>query len=80
MGSRHGVFPKRQVESGPGNAAGKNLRLSETRRSWRDLTFPELRRLAEEGKASGLSKEDGESVLDRLEAKYRGLIARKPGA
>jgi hypothetical protein len=36
-----------------------------------------LRRLAEEGRLSGLLAEDGEKTLDRLEAKYRSLAERK---
>jgi putative addiction module CopG family antidote len=34
----------------------------------------ELRRLAEEGRASGLSSEDGTAFLDRLVEGYRGMI------
>jgi hypothetical protein len=34
----------------------------------------ELRRLAEEGRVSGLSDEDGEAFLARLEAKYRAMM------
>jgi antitoxin ParD1/3/4 len=34
-----------------------------------------LRAQVEEGRASGLSDEDGESVLDRLDAKYRAAAA-----
>jgi hypothetical protein len=39
----------------------------------REISAAELRRLAEEGRLSGLSDEDGQAVLDRLEAKYRLL-------
>lgn len=35
------------------------------------LSIAELRRLAEEGRLSGLSDEDGDAFLNRLEAKYR---------
>ncbi|MGH7056102.1 MAG: hypothetical protein ACREFA_20060 [Stellaceae bacterium] len=45
-----------------------------------DLTLAELARLAEEGKASGLSDEDGEALIDRLVAKYRSLVGRKSGS
>ncbi|MGH7098622.1 MAG: hypothetical protein ACREE4_13280 [Stellaceae bacterium] len=46
-----------------------------------DLTLAELARLAaEEGKASGLSDEDGEALIDRLIAKYRSLVGRKSGS
>lgn len=55
------------------------LRLSEERRTLRDSEVAELRRLAEEGEASGLSEQDGETTLDRLAAKYRSLVRRKPG-
>ncbi len=34
----------------------------------------ELRDLAEKGRMSGISDEDGETVFDRLEAKYNALI------
>lgn len=40
----------------------------------------ELARLAEEGKASGLSDEDGEALIDRLTAKYRSPARVKSGA
>lgn len=45
----------------------------------RDREIGELRRLTEEGEASGLSEEDGEALLDRLEAKYRALVERNSG-
>ncbi|HZU89394.1 MAG TPA: hypothetical protein VE993_09070 [Stellaceae bacterium] len=44
-----------------------------------EIELEELRRLAKEGEVSGLSEEDGEALLDRLEAKYRDLIPPKPG-
>ena len=50
------------------------LRLLEDQEKLRELRLAELRRLAEEARASGLSAEDGEAVLDRLEAKYRAMI------
>ncbi|HME23069.1 MAG TPA: hypothetical protein VKI44_17345 [Acetobacteraceae bacterium] len=37
---------------------------------------PELRQLVEHGRASGLSDQPGEAVLDRLEAKYRSIAKR----
>jgi hypothetical protein len=52
-------------------------RLSEEGKTLPEVEIGELRRLAEEGAASGLSEEDGEAVLDRLEAEYRSLAARK---
>lgn len=45
----------------------------------RDLTLAELADLAEEGRASGLSEEDGEALIDRLIAKYRNLVRGKSG-
>ncbi|HJU17413.1 MAG TPA: hypothetical protein VJ770_13220 [Stellaceae bacterium] len=53
--------------------------MSEKRKTVLDIEIEELRRLAEDGAASGLSEEDGEAVLDRLEAKYRALGDRKSG-
>ena len=50
------------------------LRLLEDQEKLRGLRLAELRRLAEEGRASGLSADDGEAVLDRLDAKYRAMI------
>jgi hypothetical protein len=43
------------------------------------IELEELRRLAKEGEVSGLCEEDGEALLDRLEAKYRHLIPPKSG-
>jgi hypothetical protein len=40
------------------------------------MKIAELRRLVEEGRASGLSEEDGEAFLDRLKAKYRAMAER----
>ena len=63
------------VESGRYNDAGEvvrdGLRLLEERERLRDTRIAELRRLAEEGRLSGISDEEGEAVLDRLEAEYR---------
>jgi hypothetical protein len=39
----------------------------------REISTAELRHLSEEGRMSGLSDEDGEALLNRLEAKYRLL-------
>ena len=47
------------------------LRLLEERERLREVKVAELRRLAEEGRLSGRSDEDGEAVLDRLEVEYR---------
>jgi hypothetical protein len=70
----------RPDESRPGNTARGRLHVSQAHRALRDIEPAELRRLAEEGKASGLSDEDGEALIDRLEVKYRGLAARKSEA
>lgn len=45
------------------------LRLLEDRENRREGRSAELRRLVEEGEASGLSEQDGEAFLDALEAK-----------
>lgn len=74
---------KELVASGRYNNASEvlrdGLRLLEERERLREIKVLELRRLAEEGRLSGLSEDDGEAVLDRLEAKYRALAARDPG-
>jgi len=49
------------------------LRLLEDRENLREIRLAELRRVAEEGRQSGLADEDGETILDDLEAKYRAL-------
>ena len=49
------------------------LRLLEERERLREVKVAELRRPAEEGSLSGLSDEDGEAVLDRLEVEYRRI-------
>ena len=68
------------VESGRYNNASEvvrdGLRLLEEREKLREIKVAELRRLAEEGRLSGLSNEDGEAVLDRLEAEYRTRAER----
>jgi Arc/MetJ-type ribon-helix-helix transcriptional regulator len=50
------------------------LRLLEDRDRQRRL---ELRRLVEQGRASGVSDQPGEAVLDRLETKYRRIAKRR---
>ena len=73
-------FIQSLVESGRYNNASEvvrdGLRLLEERERLREVKVAELRRLAEEGRLSGLSDEDGEAVLDRLEAEYRAIAAR----
>jgi antitoxin ParD1/3/4 len=82
LGTRFESFVKELVESGRYNNASEvvrdGLRLLEDREKLREIKVAELRRLAEEGHLSGLSEDDGEAVLDRLEAKYRALAERKP--
>ena len=83
LGERFEKFIDGQVRSGRYNNASEvvrdALRLLEDAGKLRDLQYEELRRLVEEGRASGLSGEDGEAVLDRLQAKYRAVAQRRPG-
>ena len=83
LGDRFEAFIDAQVQGGRYNNASEvvrdALRLLEDQEKLRELRLAELRRLAEEGSTSGLSAEDGEAVLDRLEAKYRAMI-RSPAA
>lgn len=83
LGERFEAFIDAQIQGGRYNNASEvvrdALRLLEDQEKLRELRLAELRRLAEEGRASGLSAEDGEAVLDRLEAKYRAMI-KSPGA
>jgi len=78
LGHGFEAFIDAQVREGRYNNASEvvrdALRLLEDQEKLRELRLAELRRLAEEGRASGLSAEDGEAVLDRLEAKYRAMI------
>jgi antitoxin ParD1/3/4 len=80
LGTRFETFVKSLVESGRYNDASEvvrdGLRLLEERESLREIRIAELRQLAEEGRLSGLSEEDGEAFLDRLEAKYRAMAER----
>jgi antitoxin ParD1/3/4 len=80
LGSRFEALVKELVESGRYNNASEvvrdGLRLLEDREKLREVKVAELRRLAEEGLLSGVSNEDGEAVLDRLEAKYQRLAER----
>jgi antitoxin ParD1/3/4 len=80
LGSRFEALVKGLVESGRYNNASEvvrdGLRLLEDREKLREVKLAELRRLAEEGRLSGISDDDGEAVLDRLEAKYRLLAER----
>ena len=82
LGARFEAFVKGLVESGRYDNASEvvrdGLRLLEDRERLREIKVAELRRLAEEGRLSGLSVEDGEAVFDRLEAKYRAMAERTP--
>ncbi len=81
LGNRFEAFIDAQVQEGRYNNASEvvrdALRLLEDHETERELKVAELRRLAEEGRASGQSDEDGDAFLDRLDAKYRGMI--RPG-
>jgi antitoxin ParD1/3/4 len=74
------AFIRELVDSGRYESADEvirnGLRLLEDREREREVKIEELRRLSEEGRLSGLSNDDGEAVLDRLEAKYRRLAER----
>ena len=77
LGLRFEAFVKGLVQSGRYNNASEvvreGLRLLEDRERLRETKIAKLRRLAEEGRLSGLSEEDGEAVIDRLEAKYQAV-------
>jgi antitoxin ParD1/3/4 len=81
LGAHFDAFIDAQVKEGRYNNASEvvrdALRLLEDEEKLRVLRLAELRRLAEEGRASGLSTDDGDAVLDRLEAKYRAMIDRR---
>ena len=76
LGDRFENFIDAQVQGGRYNNASEvvrdALRLLEDQEKLRELRNAELKRLVEEGRESGLSETDGEAVLDRLDAKYRG--------
>ena len=82
LGSRFEAFVRGLVESGRYSTASEvvreGLRLLEDREQRRELKLAELRRLAEDERVGGLSDEDGETVLDRLEAKYRAIAEGAP--
>jgi antitoxin ParD1/3/4 len=81
LARRFEAFVKELVDSGRYNNASEvlrdGLRLLEDREKLREIRIAELRRLAEEGRVSGLSEEDGEAFLHRLEAKYKSPRKRK---
>lgn len=78
LGERFEAFIDAQVQGGRYNNASEvvreALRLLEDHEQLREIKRVALRELAEEGKKSGPSPEDGEALLDRLEAKYRARI------
>ena len=78
LGDRFEAFIDAQVQGGRYNNANEvvrdALRLLEDQEKLREPRLVELRRLAEDGRTSGLSAEDSDAVLDRLEAKYRAMI------
>lgn len=80
LGIHFEALIKGLVESGRYNDASEvvrdGLRLLEKRERLREVKVAELRRLAEEGRLSGLSDKDGEAVLDRLEAECRARAER----
>jgi antitoxin ParD1/3/4 len=83
LGARFEAFVKELVASGRYNNASEvvrdGLRLLDEREKLREIKVAELRRLAEEGRLSGLSEDEGEAVLDRLEAKYQAMAADGSG-
>jgi len=83
LGARVEVFVKELLASGRYNNASEvvheRLGLPGKREKLREIKVAELRRLAERGRLSGLSEDEGEAVLDRLEAKYRAMAADGPG-
>jgi antitoxin ParD1/3/4 len=78
LGDHFEEFIDAQVNGGRYNNASEvvrdALRLLEDQERQRQL---ELRRLLDQGQASGVSDEPGEAALDRLEAKYRGMTKRR---
>jgi antitoxin ParD1/3/4 len=78
LGEHFEEFIDAQVTGGRYNNASEvvrdALRLLEDQDRQRQL---ELRRLLDQGRASGLSDEPGEAVLDRLETKYRSMTTRR---
>jgi antitoxin ParD1/3/4 len=83
LGERIEAFIDGQVRGGRYNNASEvvreALRLLEDHEKLREIRLVELRRLAEEGRSSGLSEEDGEAVLDAFEARYRAMAGRRTG-
>ncbi len=74
LGDRFDAFIDSQIQDGRYNNASEVVRDALRLLEDRELRVSELRRLAEEGRMSGISNEDGETVLDRLEAKYSAML------
>ena len=78
LGEHFEAFIDAQVAGGRYNNASEVVRdalhLLEDQERQRQL---ELRRLLDQGRASGVSDEPGEAVLDRLETKYRSMTKRR---
>ena len=53
------------------------LRLLEDRERQLEAGLSELRGQVEEGRASGVSEQDGDAFLDELEATYEAMAARR---
>lgn len=79
---RFEAFVRQLVESGRYQSIDEvveaGLRLLQEQEAVRAGGVARLRRLAEEGRLGGLSDEDGDRLLDRLEAEYRAMIRRPP--
>ena len=78
LGPRFESLVRHLVESGrysdPSDVLRDGLRLLEDRERLRAIRIAELRRLAEEGRASGLSDEPADAFFDRLETKYPSSV------
>ncbi len=64
----------------PAKSCGTPWALLEERESLREIKIAELRRLAEEGRDSGLFDKDGDTTLNRLEKEIRAFTARRNAA
>jgi antitoxin ParD1/3/4 len=81
LDSQSETFVNSMVESGryrdASDVVREGLRLLEEQEALAAFDPAELRRLAEEGRLSGLSEEDGEEFLAKLEAKYRAMALER---
>jgi len=79
LGDRFEAFIDEQVQSGRYNNASEvvreGLRLLEDYEITLRSRAQDLRSLVDEGRRSGLFSDDGRTVLDRLEAKYRAMTS-----